>query len=1157
MQGQSCPCFFMHKIKLPFTTSHAFIVGINAYKNGVSPLKTAVKDAEDIAELLGSAHGYTVHSVFDATKAELEALFEKMKSTVKANDRVLFYFAGHGIALDSEKDPEGFLVPADADPKNKESLVSMKSLHETLHALACKHGLLVLDCCFAGAFKWSTGFRDVVFNLADMLYEERFYRFVQHPAWQVITSAAHDQKALDIIEEEALGKREESEADSNSPFARALKQAINLEGLADVVRGKRSDGVITASELYIYLRDIVEAESKKQGKRQSPSIFNLRKHDKGEFVFLHPGHPLNLPKAPETNPYKGLNPYRQEDARFFFGRDEAVEEMAARLAEHPMLIVSAPSGQGKSSSVRAGLFPFLRKKGYQQFHAIRPGAQPQASWEELPEIDPTIPQIVLIDQYEEFFTDAGYEAGHEFFEMRLLELLDQAKEEGSNLKIVITIRSDFEWQFKSSVFGKAFWDDLRVRDFLYRLSPMSWEELKQMMEKTVFLATYDFESDAMVDRILEEINNAPGALPLLSFTLQQLYELRDKNQRLMTLKTYIEELGGINGALSTYADRICRELPSDAHRDVMRKLMLRMVRLNDSSYSRRRIYLKYPLANEKFLNELAYPDHLGKTVKEVIQTLEKQQLLIQGKDKNGPYVEPMHDSLINFWPTCLAWIQDFGRENLELQRQLWKAVIEHHAWEEPLINYGSDLPDHKPAPPLWDNNPKLQQVQLAVTDPKNEWLCQKGWQEKSISSVSYLLWDREPSQPQLEEMAAWDWFFKEKDPAKRYQKIQDQMDHWLNKEELDFVKKSFEQQRSELDKAIAQRNEAIKAKEAAEEMTRKIARQTVSFKQKYQERARRDLHRIKAGQKPNLHLMLVGIDKYPHPIPPLKGCVSDVRALEAAFKSQEGKLYKKVICHVLIDEQATRKGIFGAIDAVEAQMDVSDYFIVFFVGHGTLVKEDKKGPGSEAKPMEKEGAFLAYPEEAKIAEGRDDIAGSDLCRRLMQFQNQVVFILDVAYGAEMLTNLATANRSDNIQALTHSVFALSGTSPGQMAMEVYLAGGPTGAFSHAIKRCFQSHDADLDGNGMVYLDELFQFTSSLVAEKVQNQNVYVIAPPSITNIPLLQLGDTFSLPKKELALNGHIEDDHVIEGIMKTMVPENIKKHLQEKSYDEILLKYR
>lgn len=842
-------------ITLPFTTSHAFIIGINAYTNGVSRLTTAVKDAQDIAKLLGEAHGYIIHDEYDATKAQMLALFEKMKTTVKAEDRVIFYFAGHGIALDSEKDPEGFLVPSDADPKQKETLLSMNVLHETLHALECKHGLLVLDCCFAGAFKWSTGFRDTLFNLTEVLYEERFYRFVEHPAWQVITSAAHDQKALDIIEEDVLGKRETAEADINSPFAKALKQAINLEGKADVVRGKRSDGVITASELYLYLRDIVETESQKRGKRQSPSIFNLSKHDKGEFIFLHPGHSLNLEKAPETNPFRGLNPYQQADARFFFGRDAAIEEMLNKLTDSPILVVSAPSGQGKSSAVRAGLFPQLKTQGFKQFHIIQPGAQPDLAFSKLPEIDHTVPQVLLIDQFEEFYSDAAYSEAHENFEMRLIELLDMVSKAESQLKIVITIRSDFEWQLKSSLFGLAFWDDVKVREFLYRLPPMTWEELKQMIEKPLFVATYDFEFEEMTDRILEEINNAPGALPLLSFTMQQLYELRDKTQRLLTLDAYTEKLGGINGALSTHADRIYNELPSDAHRDIMRKLMLRMVRLNDGSYSRRRVYKNYQLLNGHVLNELDYPDHLDKTVEDVLKILQDALLLIQKDDDNGTYVVPMHDSLINFWPTCLGWIKNFGRENLELQRQLWQSVIEHHAWEEPLFSYGSDDPHAgKPAAPLWDNNPKLQQVQLVVTDPKNEWLCTKGWANKSVSSVSYLLWDKTPSQQRLAEMAAWNWFFKEEEDTERYQKIQEQMDHWLNEKEVAFVKKSFEEQRSEIEKIRKERDDAQETLKDLQSATENIVKDMLVeadqhiLKLRYQEALQRvrDAEKIQA-----------------------------------------------------------------------------------------------------------------------------------------------------------------------------------------------------------------------------------------------------------------------------------------------------------------------
>ena len=150
--------------QLPFATSHAFIIGINDYEQ-VSRLTTAVNDANALAEQLEKSHGYQVHPpLLNATKADmLKLLKEDLPNLVSKEDRVFFYFAGHGIALDSDDKPKGYLVPADAKPGDKESLISMTLLHDAINELPCKHGMLIMDCCFAGAFKWSTGFRDVGF----------------------------------------------------------------------------------------------------------------------------------------------------------------------------------------------------------------------------------------------------------------------------------------------------------------------------------------------------------------------------------------------------------------------------------------------------------------------------------------------------------------------------------------------------------------------------------------------------------------------------------------------------------------------------------------------------------------------------------------------------------------------------------------------------------------------------------------------------------------------------------------------------------------------------------------------------------------------------------------------------------------------------------
>ena len=59
--------------------------------------------------------------------------------------------------------------------------------------------------------------------------------------------------------------------------------------------------MITATELYLYLRECVEVGAEADGHCQTPGLWPLKKHDKGEYIHLVPGHALNLPPAPELD----------------------------------------------------------------------------------------------------------------------------------------------------------------------------------------------------------------------------------------------------------------------------------------------------------------------------------------------------------------------------------------------------------------------------------------------------------------------------------------------------------------------------------------------------------------------------------------------------------------------------------------------------------------------------------------------------------------------------------------------------------------------------------------------------------------------------------------------------------------------------------------
>jgi Caspase domain len=192
-----------------FSRSLAVLVGIDRYVNGVPPLRTPVADATNLADVLEREHGFEAKVVADekATCVRLRRMLKALGRWVRPDDRVLFYFAGHGIALASDDGPKGYLLAQDADRTSTDCHLPMVELQEALSEVPCRHMLLILDCCFAGALRWASH-RDLA-TVPQRLHRERYAWYVRDPAWQAIASAAHDQKALDVVAGETLGRRAE------------------------------------------------------------------------------------------------------------------------------------------------------------------------------------------------------------------------------------------------------------------------------------------------------------------------------------------------------------------------------------------------------------------------------------------------------------------------------------------------------------------------------------------------------------------------------------------------------------------------------------------------------------------------------------------------------------------------------------------------------------------------------------------------------------------------------------------------------------------------------------------------------------------------------------------------------------------------------------
>ncbi len=860
-----------------FNRSLAVTIGINNYKNGIHSLETAKPDAEELARILEQDYHYNqVTLITDDTqiKPTRENLLTLLKTTLPQqnlteSDRLLFYFAGHGIARPSEEEtedgPQGFLVPADAHSDKSDSLIPMRDIYQYLANLRCRHLLVILDCCFAGAFRWAST-RKFIYT-PKKATKAHYQRFTKFPAWEVITSSAYNQEALDFLNNRRI---EQIKSEKHSPFAQALFEG--LKGEADL----NQDGAIIAPELYIYLRDYVEKNSKE---KQTPGFFPLQKHDRGEYIFQIPGRELNLAETPElnpdNNPYRGLKSYDEKHVRFFFGRQKLSQELfkIVSQSERQLTTVVGISGSGKSSLVKAGLIPNLRNidirliygywltlfvlKGYPHFpiqflpinyipnpfyirlisacllslailevfphfplqylpisytyqwqilEIIRLGGTPfqelfrtfapliteDISVEEFknnPEKlvklikkwgknNPKCKLLLVIDQFEELIAQAPKEVSNQESSninqlnkiknqlfgkqketksvsaeikpewQQFLGFLVKIIQNSPQLNIVVTLRSDFEPRFAESVL-RPHWNRFIVR-------PMRPDELREVVESPATEMALYFEPANLVDRLVDEVNQTPGALPLLSFTLSELYiklyeewQSGIKSDRSLTVDREFEKQGGVAGSLTRRANEEHDSLPDDAHRTTMSRLMLRMVEIEGQEALKRRV-LK---------SELIYPSNEeNERVQTVLKSLDNARLIVTGKDRGTgePYYEPAHDFLVRGWDKLQIWIRQ-EQENLTLQRLLTPAAVEWNHIEqpphkvEPLLNFGNMVLDftyasinaiptlfnklrwwnseeenqksQKKSRFLWDTNPRLNLLE-EVLNSNNNWLSQ-------------------------------------------------------------------------------------------------------------------------------------------------------------------------------------------------------------------------------------------------------------------------------------------------------------------------------------------------------------------------------------------------------------------------------------------------
>ncbi|MCC3772015.1 helix-turn-helix domain-containing protein, partial [Streptomyces sp. UNOC14_S4] len=423
------------------------------------------------------------------------------------------------------------------------------------------------------------------------------------------------------------------------------------------------------------------------------------------------------PQDDAACPYRGLSAFGSEDARWFFGREQATAALIAQLTRHlggagPLLVV-APSGTGKSSLLRAGLIPALARgvlpapgAGTWRPVLLTPGEHPvgellallaratgaahselSGAWADSPQrfaatvrdrtgqtTGATAPVrlALVVDQFEELFTLCQDQHERRTF-IGMLHTLATAPEPGPEdtpaCLAVLGIRADFYGHCLAHPELVA-----ALRHGHVPLGPMNAAQLREAITGPAERAGLSVEPGLVelllrdagmaLGATLDTAGNSPatpraGVLPLLSHALLATWQQRTDST--LTVDGY-KLTGGISGAVATTAEHAYTALPPE-QQPVARRLLLHLVHLDGAGETGRR------MEHRRLLERDPAPEAAAA----VLDMFARARLLTLDAD----HVELAHEALLRAWPRLREWI-DADRAGLHVRQSLLEAA---ETWE--------------------------------------------------------------------------------------------------------------------------------------------------------------------------------------------------------------------------------------------------------------------------------------------------------------------------------------------------------------------------------------------------------------------------------------------------------------------------------------------